>query len=215
MSDRRIIYSCDLETTGLDHRNCQVLEIAIIAWDMQLPCEPLANMKRFHSYIDHPRIRGEAYALAIHPTILRRIAQREPGWTYTEPVSLAEAVRRWVLEVENGSGEHTDPIPMQFAGKNFGRFDSRFLGDIPFWSDYIKESHRSFDPAILYFDHLADRKLPDMRTCLERAAARTVARTGVDQGFGLLEVTHDAMGDAELVIKLLRAAWGIDEQQPE
>lgn len=213
MSDRRIIYSCNIETTGLCDKSCQILELAIIAFDLDLPCEPLVNMKRFHCYIEHERYKGEALALSMHPVILRRIATRAEPYNYYGFAEVTTFLREWVDEVQglNGQGQ----ADMTFAGKNFGRFDSRFLNRLPNWQVDIKESHRSFDPRNLYFDSSLDRKLPDMKICLERAAMRCTLRTGVDQGFGLLDTKHDAMGNAELVIKLLRAAWDIDEDQPK
>lgn len=82
------------------------------------------------------------------------------------------------------------------AGKNFASFDDRFLrSDMPDFVQYFRYHCRVLDPAILYWKPLEDTKLPDTKTCMERA--------GLDD-----EVAHTALEDAKVIIKLIQIAVG-------
>ena len=76
------------------------------------------------------------------------------------------------------------------AGKNFASFDRQFLKRLPRFEQVVKLSHRTIDPAILFF-RLDDDKLPDSKTCYERA--------GLDG-----KVAHTAVEDALAVVRLVR-----------
>ena len=56
----------------------------------------------------------------------------------------------------------------------------------------MKLSHRTLDPAVLYWENRQDEKLPDSKTCYERA--------GLDN-----KVAHTAVEDALAVVRLVCA----------
>jgi hypothetical protein len=71
----RTPYVCiDLETTGLDDANCQILEFGAVIEDWVTPFEKL---KSFRCYIYHDQIVGEPYALAMNAAILKKMAGAE------------------------------------------------------------------------------------------------------------------------------------------
>ena len=52
--------SLDIETTGLNPENCQVLEIGAVIDDGTTPIEECPT---FHCYVDHGLILGEPFAV--------------------------------------------------------------------------------------------------------------------------------------------------------
>ncbi len=87
--------SIDIETTGLNPENCQVLEIGAVIDDGTTPIE---DCPTFHCYVDHGLILGEPFAVSMHSTILRRIATREQGYTYLQPWEVATRSREFLKE---------------------------------------------------------------------------------------------------------------------
>lgn len=113
------------------------------------------------------------------------LASNPPGTScFCTNSELGPLFRTW-LEAYN-----LDPMDMQAAGKNFASFDMQFLNQLPGFSQAVKFRHRVLDPAVLYWK-LEDDKLPDSKTCYERA------------GIGST-VTHTAIEDALAVVRLIR-----------
>jgi len=75
------------------------------------------------------------------------------------------------------------------AGKNFASFDRSFLKLCGFDKFF---HHRTLDPAPLFW-RPEDEKLPDSKTCMERA--------GLDGS-----VAHTAVADAVAVVRMIRYA---------
>lgn len=88
----------------------------------------------------------------------------------------------------------TEPIKINVAGKNFGTFDKLFLEKLPRWQQLIRIKQRIIDPSILYVDWNKDKELPGLQTCLSKAQ--------IDH-----TVSHEALDDAIMVIKLLRKKY--------
>ena len=74
------------------------------------------------------------------------------------------------------------------AGKNFASFDRQFLKRLPKFEQVVKLSHRTLDPALLFW-LAGDEKLPDSKTCYERAGMNP-------------KVAHTALEDALAVVRL-------------
>jgi oligoribonuclease (3'-5' exoribonuclease) len=181
-------FSIDLETTGLDPDNCQIIEFGTVCADTEHPETPVEELPRFHTYIRAEFYSGEPYALSMHGEIFRRIATKEPPYQYLWVYELAEAFDNFAIR----QGLRRD-AKVTAAGKNFAAFDLAFLRfHCPELASRI--SHRSFDPAMLYYKPFVDAKIPDLKTCLERA--------------GIFKpVAHTALEDAEDVIRCLNAGW--------
>jgi DNA polymerase III epsilon subunit-like protein len=185
--------SIDIETTGLNSENCQVLEIGAVIDD---GTTPIKDCPTFHCYVDHGLILGEPYAVSMHPTILRRIATHEGGYTYLQPWEVATRFRDFLKE----HGLDSENEKVFVAGKNYAAFDARFLRKLTNWDKHVKVHHRVLDPAALYWQPEIDGvELPDTKTCIQRA--------GISG-----EVAHTAVEDARIVVRLIRHA--IDNRRP-
>lgn len=206
--------SIDLETTGLDDEFCQILEIGAVFDNWTKPVEELPT---FHRIVTHETIIGQPYALSMHPHLLRLIAEqpliehcptcgwnvqgsrdngycRACGWTGSrrDPVfctinELADQFADWMFR-ECGWILSADN-KITAAGKNFASFDLGFLKPCGF-REFFKR--RVLDPAPLFWQP-EDDKLPDSKTCMERA--------GIDG-----KVAHTAVADAVAVVKMNRFA---------
>jgi hypothetical protein len=189
--------SVDIESTGLDHTWCQMIEFGCVYDDLRDRL-PTAKLPRFHCYVAHDRIVGEPYALAMNWKIIDRIARREKGYTYLPPDQFHRAFCEWLVGVGYSVGPTNGEIEVNVAGKNFSGFDKNFISPYlgrqtyPFTS--VRFRHRVLDVAPLYFDPSTDDVLPDLKTCL--------ARAGITK-----EVAHTAIEDAMDVVQLVRYAY--------
>jgi len=176
--------SIDLETTGIEPDDCQILEVGAVIDDL---ISPIESCPVFHTYVVHPQYKGEAYALSMHPKILRRIATREPGFRYmpADEVcgALADFARQHDLDREH----------LLASGKNFGSFDLQFLKKLPYYKVFLGFKHRFLDPGMLYWEPTDDEP-PNTKTCLERAGLPS-------------DVKHEAVEDAKEIVQLVRIAW--------
>lgn len=191
--------SIDIETTGLNPDNCDILQFAAVIDDFKNP-KPLADLPKFEAIIlKKDGYQGHPYALSMHSNLFRKIDTAikkkfevcpETGVRFLAIEQLPQALEVFLLS--NGYEQSSSgKFYINVAGKNFGQFDLPFLNaKVKNWGS-IKFLNRVIDPAMLYFDLEKDISLPDMKTCIERA------------GFNE-EVTHTALEDAILVIKLLR-----------
>lgn len=185
-----IYVSIDIETTGLDPVNDQVLQIGAIIEDTN-NLLPFEDIPKFDRLIRHKRISGSPYALAMNAGLISKLAESEHG------VSAGVAVVQmfsWLNEHIGAplSGKHK-PV---WAGKNVSSFNLPFLRNISNWSMYFSDSNRVLDPAILFTDWEKDVHPPSLQDCLRRA------------GFSEQRVvTHDAVSDAWDVICCIRKAY--------
>ncbi len=186
--------SIDIETTGLNHDICNVIEFAAIADDLSLQM-PLESLPTFQTYILQDHYVGEPFALAMHAEIFRKIA----NWQKESDINIcaaAELLPRFHTFLTTLAG-YTAPngiLKINVAGKNFGNFDSKFLEKLPHHDLLVKFNHRILDPAMLYFNPEEDDILPGTEKCLKRAGIAA-------------DVKHTALEDAINVVKLLRKKY--------
>lgn len=185
-----IYVSIDIETTGLDPINDQVLQIGAIIEDTKNPL-PFEEVPKFNQLIRHKRITGSPTALAMNAGLIAKMADSDIGVSHPESAVLD--LYEWMLE-------NLGPLPGKFrpvwAGKNVASFDLPFLENISNWNNYFERSNRILDPAILFVDWKKDVRPPSLQDCLRRA------------GFSEDRVvTHDALSDAWDVICCLRTAY--------
>jgi len=198
MVEKRYV-SIDIETTGLDPDTCQVLEIGAVIDDWETP---VAGLPIFHCFIQHEEYRGQPYALFRNSRIFEILASGDYVESsrrvhsfgidrtnyFLKPKEVAKRFQEWLKE-----NKIPDNDRITVAGKNFGSFDLQFLKRLP-ESDLLisRIRHRNIDPAIFYWNPEIDgSKLPDLKTCLERAGIESTVR-------------HEAVDDARQVIKLIR-----------
>lgn len=176
--------SIDLETTGLVPETCQILEFGAVFDDWSRPVEECPT---FHRYIAHNFIAGSPFALQMNAAILRTIATRQSGDpNFCNIHELSDQFSQWMRQECGWSLAEKRITP---AGKNFASFDHSFLRLCGFDAFF---HHRTLDPAPLFW-RPEDEKLPDSKTCMERA--------GIEG-----KVAHTAVADAVAVVHMIRFA---------
>ena len=182
--------SIDIETTGLNHDICNILEFAAVVDDLSIQA-PLDNLPKFQTYIMQDHYVGEPYALGMHAEIFKKIANwQKAGIRVCSPSDLLPRFHTFLTSLAGYTPDEYGIVKIKVAGKNFGYFDSKFLEKLPHHNLLVKFHHRILDPAVLYFDP-EDVELPNTELCMYRA------------GIGG-EVQHTALEDAMTVVKLLR-----------
>lgn len=189
--------SLDLETTGLNG-GLQILEIAAVAEDSEVKNMHVDALPYFHCYVLHEQYFGEAMALAMNASILRKIAAHEFKYGKTSALDSGKGQESFIhiqaLKFHFGEwlcNVYGQNEVITLTGKNVGAFDLPFLRNIPGW-ETGRFHHRVLDPGTLYVDWKIDKKMPSMAQCAERAGLTDVG--------GL----HEALFDARMVIELLR-----------
>lgn len=187
--------SIDIETTGLNHDICNVLEFAAIADDLSIQA-PLESLPKFQTYIMQDHYIGEPYALGMHAEIFKKIANwQKVGANVCSPADLLVRFHTFLTSLAGYMPNREGIVKINVAGKNFGNFDSKFLEKLPHHNLLVKFHHRILDPAMLYFDPDEDKEtLPSTEVCMKRADISG-------------EVQHTALEDAINVVKLLRSKY--------
>lgn len=186
--------SIDLETTGLDPDNCDIIEVGAVIDDLAHSTLTVEQLPYYHTYI-MPKggkrgfFRGQPEALAMHAEKFARIAARDNDYCYIPLDMLAASFNNW-LETYIPARQ-----PRIVAGKNYATFDMRFLERVPRWSELIRLGGRVIDPGMLWWWPDTDEKLPNTDECLRRAG-----RTDL-----LDKSKHCALTDARAVVSLVRA----------
>lgn len=186
--------SIDIETSGLNHEICNILEFAAIVDDLKVQA-PLDKLPKFQTYVIQDNYIGEPYALGMHAEIFKKIS----NWKKTgvQVVAPSDLLPRFYTFLTSLGGYRPSPdgtVKINVAGKNFGNFDSKFLEKLPHHNLLVKFSHRILDPAMLYFDPSVDETLPSTEICMKRA--------GISG-----EVQHTALEDAMNVVQMLRSKY--------
>lgn len=190
--------SIDIETTGLDFQNHDIVEFAAVIDDLKDP-QPIEKLPKFHAVFLKQSYNGNPYALSMHSELFKRIENankrnlEECSVTGARFMSLEQLpIALEVFLLQNGfKKEKNGKIYVSIAGKNVSSFDLPFLkAKVQNWEN-IYFLNRVIDPAILYFNVEQDDKIPDMKTCMERAGMAG-------------EVPHTSVEDSLIVVKLLR-----------
>lgn len=149
-------FSIDVETTGLNIKKCQLLEVGICY------CNTDADFYHGSTYrswvVHHHWIEGEPFALDMNKRIIEQIKNGEgllPKLVFKE---VADFIKEHL-----GLNDANKPFSFTAAGKNF-QFDNEFL----IWDNGVKPRHRVLDPGSMYA-RSTDEKPPDLKTCCERA----------------------------------------------
>ncbi|MBX4188319.1 MAG: hypothetical protein KW793_04275 [Candidatus Doudnabacteria bacterium] len=137
-------FSLDLETTGLDPSQDQVLMISLVYEDSNNPL-PIEELPHFTALIKHNRIMGNAFALQMNAWILKMIATKD---TSKYPIlSQAEAMAL----ASDFITKHAGNDRVTIAGKNVAGFDIPFLPDLKH-----RFRHRCIDAGSVCLDWTKD-----------------------------------------------------------
>lgn len=204
--------SIDVETTGLDPENNQILSIGAIIEDTTKKLN-FEDIPKFNAIVLQRQINGSPRAITMNKEIIELIGEylegdaetkekhrKYSGFDFYEP---EEVIKEFYYFLYNNYGivesEYERPlingntkyILINVAGKNFGTFDQMFLKQLPWWQKIIRVRQRIMDPAILCCDWSKDEELPSLKICKERLEIKGI-------------VTHNALEDAWDVIQILR-----------
>jgi oligoribonuclease (3'-5' exoribonuclease) len=197
-------YVCiDIETTGLDPVNDQILQFAAVIRDTDKMSEPVEKSPRMVCYVEHDRYQGQPYALALNSDILSELSK--PVYKRKMTTIKAENLSQefWLFLAGNGytQSENSKRVSFTGAGKNFGTFDLQFLKNQKDWAKYLLVDSRVLDPAMLFI-RPTDKKLPGLKNCLQRI--------GIEK-----EISHDALEDVYDTIIVLETGlsnlWAANE----
>lgn len=183
----------DIETTGLNKVNCDILQFACVIDDFVTPIEKLPSLV---VNCVKPLYCGEPVALAMHAGLITKLAQATVNSKvgdefYNSVLEIPSYLKAFLMN--NLKLSYNDFVKTKFtiAGKNAASFDLPFLqSKISEWQG-IQFHHRVMDPSILYFDPRVDEALPSLGECLVRAKIHK-------------EVAHTALEDCLDVICLIR-----------
>ena len=174
----------DIETTGLDPEQDQVLEIgAVLDYDMGI-----LDCPSFEMPVKHDRVSGSPYAMVMNSELLARISKGE-GMTLAH---IGEEFDKWL---RGWLPQH--PSPVTLLGKNVGTFDWQFLKRLPgFPVDLI--SHRFLDVGSLY----------STRTGMK---SQSSLAADLAEQIGIPGEPHEALYDARVSLALARKKWSENE----
>ena len=209
--------SIDIETSGLDPENNQILSIGAIVEDTDNKLS-FDEIPKFHVCILADQVIGSPFALQMNKELIEAMVHYQTAEDQDEKNDLVQMTGMIFLHKEdvvtlfynflykNGfvKSDETDnftgltskmkPVTINVAGKNFGTFDKLFLERLPRWKQAIRIRQRIIDPSILFIDWKNDDAIPSLNTCKQRAKLDGV-------------VTHNAIEDAWDVIQLLRTQY--------
>ena len=89
--------SIDIETTGLDRENCQILSIGAIIEDSNNP-KSFEDSPKFHAAIKRVGVHGELYALNMNKDLIEAIVQYQTAKTQDEKNDLVQMTGMVFLE---------------------------------------------------------------------------------------------------------------------
>lgn len=169
--------SIDLETTGLNPKADQVLELGAVFVDTEK-----GTFVPFRRLIKHDRITGHPFAINMNQELIAEIS-KGGGIPFQQAM---EQFEEWIYKIY-GANKFTA------AGKNFAGFDNLFLK----W-DECRPASRVLDPGSMYV-RADDIAPPDLKTCCERAG---VQYDLIEAHYAL----YDAKLVAQCVVNFLKPA---------
>lgn len=188
--------SLDVETTGLDPENDQVLQISMVVEDTKNVNLNLYDLPHWTAYVRHDRYTASnAFAVSLNGWIFDILSGRKKclnGYPIVSSANIAfDLPNLNIIPPGEFLYKHFGDEKVTVAGKNAAGFDLPFIKHYEF-AHYF--DHRVLDPGSLFVDFDKDERLPGLNKCLERAGVNT-------------KVTHDAREDALDVIRVLRSKY--------
>jgi oligoribonuclease (3'-5' exoribonuclease) len=187
------VLSIDIETTGLDVVNDQILQFSGVVYDTKDFVTRFEDMPHFTFNLKHPRLTGDLYAIVLNAKLLEQILHKtSPYKTYDviNPDDYVELHKEFEMFLRKNFPDHCSSkgIKIPVIGKNAAGFDVVFLKQINF-DRYF--SHRVLDVGGFYLED-DDKFPPDLQTCLKRANLEgTVSHCAKDDAIDVLRVFRE------------------------
>lgn len=192
--------SLDIETTGLDPKKNQIVEVGAVL-DSIGSTTPIEDLPKFRAVLIHEEMVMGAYCASLHKGLWEEIlevssmyhlelkkygAHKYNETLYCSPERFESFFKAWICE-HIYLGIDTE-IKINIAGKNAGTFDIPFLEALPGWQGLIEFRRRVLDPA----SHCilpTDEHIPDLQECLKRSGLEsTVKHTAVDDALDIIRI---------------------------
>lgn len=218
----------DLETTGLDPENCQVLSIGAVIEDTN-DIKPLDELPTFHGVIKRRNISGETYAINLNRDLIQTMTnymesrveeektwiEQTTGMNFYDENEIVEAFYYWL--VQNGFADFNDV--------KYGGYKVIYNGvELPAITNKTKPIHiTAAGKNFATFDLKFLLKLPRWKQLIkvrQRILDPSILYTNwtEDESLPSLgtckrranlpeEVAHDAVEDSKDVILLLRKEY--------
>ncbi len=175
-------YFClDLETTGLNVRKSQILQLSIVYDDGHTQLESLPH---YTTIVNPGTITyGEPYALQLNSWIFKELSNKTKKYPLVE-----EALNKMITFIKIHSNDKRNTI----AGKNVSSFDLPILKN--HMNGYQLEqfdsmiNHRTIDVGSMYVQDFG------YNPCLDE----------INQKLNVPQVKHDALSDCRDVIRAIR-----------
>jgi len=188
--------SLDLETTGLDPKEDQILMVGAVVEDTEHPEVPVEELPYFCCYVRHDRYHGNGFALAMNWWILNITSGRSKQEVEHPIYDDVLSINWWgykfheFLDEQFSTPEDGKKPKIILAGKNVASFDYQFLPK----ELQNRFAHRFIDPGSVFIVWEVDKplSLDDLKIELDIEG----------------EVEHDALEDARDVIRVLRKSYG-------
>lgn len=187
--------SIDIETTGIDPTQSQLIEIAMIVDDTTKPTIPVQQLPTYHKYVKHDQYYGNVGAICMNERIFELLNDDVDK----DIIHVNDLVRdmyeflkqNHIILEKNENKNHVETHTVVPAGKNFASFDKLFIEKLPHFDDKLFHfSYRVLDPATAFL-RFEDSEIPDSECCANRSYTEFLHN-------------HHAVDDANSVIEQLR-----------